>query len=119
MDGHSIDKSLFKRILNGTKRKKSDNSFISIEVGEFAVAENRCLLLRLHVADGATLKMGLLGHEAIELGGFLLELGAKVAALNEAGCRARYPQEDGDHWGKIIESDGVFRSVIGEVENGA
>lgn len=117
MDDHSIDKSLFKRILNGIKRKKSDNSFISIEVGEFVGAQTRCLLLHLHVADGATLNICLLGHEAIELGGFLLEQGAKIDALNEACCRAMYPGEDGDHWGKIIESDGIFRSMIGEVEN--
>jgi len=83
MEYNSVDDVLFYRTLNGRKSRTEDNAFLSVSMGEFEGIDRRVLIFMLHAKSGATLQIGLLAHEAEELGMFLMSIGARTSALNE------------------------------------
>ena len=111
MSYHSVDRCRFSRVF-GIKHKKSENSFIDIQCNEITAGTIKVLSVLMHVKDGATIEMHLLGHEAVALGTFLMTKGAAISALQEASYVAQYGETESEMGWKADCSDGVFRSWI-------
>lgn len=116
MKEHSAHLSIFERVL-GTKHRKYDNSNVTVQVATFEGTDASVVLLELHKDYGATLCMTLTGDEAEELGIFLISLGARISALNEANLLEMNSNIESGY--KPRESFGSFRFGLREEKNAA